>query len=609
MARACPTESEAPVAGRVPSSPPAAAPETLGQRVRNLFVAGADNYQPGSGGQERRYVVLRRYAVVSTALVAVSPLLFVTWLTYHQFEKAYRADLFNPITRATATAEQAAESFLAERRAALEMVVNDAEFDELADQTRLRAVLANLAASFGGFVDLGVIDSHGTQRAYAGPYELVGKEYADQEWFTDVSRRGVHVSSVFLGHRGVPHFVIAVRHGHGDGDWHVLRATVDSEELNRRILAPSAAEYSDVFLVNREGRLQSPSRLYGPTLGRIPLAVPAAVPDAGARATELRDADGEALIVGHAFIEQSPFVLVIVHRPRAQVASWQAVRGELALFLAVSVVLIFSVIWVGSTYMIKRVRDADRKRSRALHQVEYTNRMATLGRLAAGVAHEVNNPLAIINEKAGLLQDLIERDADCRHRERYLALVGSVIGSVERASRVTHRLLGFARHVDVRWEAIELEGLIREVLGFLEREAEYRSVRMSVRREEDLPAVTSDRGQLQQVFLNIVNNALAAVTDGSGRIDIELSRAGEGHVRATVTDNGTGIEKANLSRIFEPFFTTRKGYGTGLGLSVTYGIVQKLGGTLEVDSELGQWTTFRVTLPMTPPAPAGGEHE
>ena len=186
-----------------------------------------------------------------------------------------------------------------------------------------------------------------------------------------------------------------------------------------------------------------------------------------------------------------------------------------------------------------------------------------------------------------------------------------MIGSVERASRITHRLLGFARHVDVRWEAIDLEELIREVLGFLEREAEYRSVRMSVSRDQDLPAITSDKGQLQQVFLNIVNNALAAVKDGAGRIDITLARVGEEGVRVTITDNGEGIENANLSRIFEPFFTTKKGYGTGLGLSVTYGIVQKLGGALEVDSELGQWTTFRVTLPLTPPPspPVGGDHE
>jgi signal transduction histidine kinase len=247
---------------------------------------------------------------------------------------------------------------------------------------------------------------------------------------------------------------------------------------------------------------------------------------------------------------------------------------------------------------MKRVRDADRRREASLHEVEYTNKMATIGRLAAGVAHEINNPLAIINEKAGLLQDLMELGDEFPRREKVSGLVSSIIASVERASRVTHRLLGFSRHVDVRCETIDLAALIHEVLGFLEREAAYRGVEMTITRGADLPAIDSDRGQLQQVFLNIVNNALAAVQDRTGRIEIALSRTDQDRVQATITDNGAGIERANLSKIFEPFFTTKKGYGTGLGLSVTYGILKKLGGTITVDSEPGQWTTFTVSVPI-----------
>lgn len=288
--------------------------------------------------------------------------------------------------------------------------------------------------------------------------------------------------------------------------------------------------------------------------------------------------------------------------------TWQAIRGELILFFCVSVVLILSVIWVGSTYMVKRVRDADRRREASLHEVEYTNKMATIGRLAAGVAHEINNPLAIINEKAGLLLDLIAMTGEPPRREKVSELATAIISSVERASRVTHRLLGFSRHLDVRFESIVLPELIHEVLGFLEREASYRNVEVVVTSEEGVPEIRSDRGQLQQVFLNIINNALAAVQDNVGRIEIAIRRAGMASVQVLVTDNGVGIEKANLTRIFEPFFTTKKGYGTGLGLSVTYGIVQKLGGTITVDSVLGHWTTFTVTLPTTPTTRQGGNH-
>jgi len=163
--------------------------------------------------------------------------------------------------------------------------------------------------------------------------------------------------------------------------------------------------------------------------------------------------------------------------------------------------------------------------------------------------------------------------------------------------------------VDVTPETIHLEELILDVIGFLGREASYRNVQLATHKEEDLPPITSDRSQLEQVFLNVTNNALAAVKDNVGRIDIRLQRTGEDRVCVTITDNGTGIEKENLSRVFEPFFTTKKGYGTGLGLSVTYGIVQKLGGSITVESQVGNWTTFTITLPLEPVVPPGAGHE
>jgi signal transduction histidine kinase len=157
-------------------------------------------------------------------------------------------------------------------------------------------------------------------------------------------------------------------------------------------------------------------------------------------------------------------------------------------------------------------------------------------------------------------------------------------------------LLGFAKHMDLRSDSIDLEHLVREVLGFLGKEAEYRNVAISIEAAEDLPTIEGDRGQLQQVFLNLINNALAAVDDG-GMICITLRREGASSVAVVVADNGCGIPKENLRRIFEPFFTTKEGWGTGLGLSITYGIVEKLGGRIEVDSTVGQGTRFTVVLP------------
>jgi signal transduction histidine kinase len=277
--------------------------------------------------------------------------------------------------------------------------------------------------------------------------------------------------------------------------------------------------------------------------------------------------------------------------------SWISLRRKLLMFLSVSIVLILAAAGIGSKVMINRMKEADLRRATVFHKMEYTNRMAVIGRLAAGVAHEINNPLTIINEKAGLLGDLLSVPGDLPPKEKLLSSVESILKSVNRCSRITKRLLGFAKHMDVQLDKLDTEHLIVEVLGFLEKEAHYRKIQVNLDMPEDLPTIESDRGQLQQVFLNIVNNAFAAMEDG-GKLDISAREVGVGQIAVRIEDNGSGISAENLKHIFEPFFTTKKGQGTGLGLSITYGIVEKLGGKLEVESTLGEGTCFTVTLPV-----------
>jgi signal transduction histidine kinase len=247
--------------------------------------------------------------------------------------------------------------------------------------------------------------------------------------------------------------------------------------------------------------------------------------------------------------------------------------------------------------MVKRIYEADKKQAKVLHSIEYTNKMASIGRLAAGVAHEINNPLAIINEKAGLLKDLATFKPNFDYKEKILSTVSSILKSVERCSTITHRLLSFAKRMDVNAEVIDVELLLKEVSGFLEKEASLRNISIKFDIDKDLPSIESDRGQLQQVFLNILTNAFYAVKD-NGHIDISAKQTEDSQVRVTVKDDGVGISKENLHHIFEPFFTTKGKYGTGLGLSITYGIVQKLGGDIKVKSKLGEGTSFMIFLPV-----------
>jgi signal transduction histidine kinase len=265
--------------------------------------------------------------------------------------------------------------------------------------------------------------------------------------------------------------------------------------------------------------------------------------------------------------------------------------------LAVSIVLVVGVILGSSVYLVNRIREADYRQNEAFHKVEYTNKMASIGRLAAGVAHEINNPLAIINENAGLLKDLIGAENGPPDTKRLLTIAESILNAVDRGSTITHRLLGFAKRMEPYTERLALGPLLEEVLGFQGKEAEYRNIEVKLDVPEDLPDIHSDRGQLQQVFLNILSNAFAAVED-RGKIGISVKREDNNTVAVTIRDNGSGIPEEHLARIFEPFFSTKGDYGTGLGLSITFGIVEKLHGWIDVQSKVGEGTSFTVRLPI-----------
>jgi two-component system NtrC family sensor kinase len=169
---------------------------------------------------------------------------------------------------------------------------------------------------------------------------------------------------------------------------------------------------------------------------------------------------------------------------------------------------------------------------------------------------------------------------------------------VDRCATVTRRLLSFMRASEAIIKPLDLKEVIREVLGFLGKEAEYRAIAVSVHVPEDMPPIESDRSRLQEIFLNIINNAFAAVNDG-GRVEIAVKREDEGFFSVTIADDGCGIPEKDLNRVFEPFFSTKTNRGgTGLGLSITSGLVQDLGGEISVKSQVGKGTSFIVKLPF-----------
>ena len=539
-----------------------------------------------------------RASVVLTAVVALVPLVFMTVVDYNVSQGAIESDIVYQTARLVSNTRRSISFFLSERKSALNFIDKDNTYEMLSDPLRLTALLDNLKKGFGGFTDLGVIDANGLQHCYVGPYNLAGINYSDQDWFRDLLESGEHISEVFLGFRQQPHLVVAVKHDLPNGNFYVLRASIDTQKFNDLLAEVEVSGQGDIFLVTRERILQTPSRFFGNALGRFPLDVPAFAEKTQVIETHLQ---AEPLMIGYAYIQQTPFVLMAVKKKVALMKPWNETRQKLIVFLAISITLIVLVVLGVSTYLVNQIFEADHKRVMALHHVEYANKMASLGRLSAGVAHEINNPLAIINEKAGLIKDLFTLRRQYAEDPKLLGLVDAILYSVERCATITRRLLNFARHIDVRPRLLDVGEVVQEVLGFLGKEAEFRSIAVSVQVDPDVPQIESDRGRLQEIFLNLINNALAAMTNG-GRLAITARRSEDRLICVTVADSGSGIPEAVMHRIFEPFFSTKTASGgTGLGLSITYGLIQEIGGHIHVNSEVGKGTEFSVFLPLKMP--------
>jgi signal transduction histidine kinase len=545
----------------------------------------------------RRYCYIWAVSIALLAVVSLVPLTLMVLYVYHSSEQAIYKENVLRILRLTSNTRREVTSFFAQRLNALRFTAQVESYPFLSRSDNLAAVLKNLKYGFGGIVDLGLIDASGIQVAYTGPFDLTGKDYSGQDWFKKTLQESVYISDIFLGYRGVPHMIVAVRSADEQGKNFVLRATLDMESFSQILRSLELSERSVSFIINREGIVQTPSRRYGNPLEKV-CCIPVPEYAEHSQILETKGEEGKPLMVGYAYIADSPFILLLVKDKTEIMQNWYELRQNLVIFFLGSFVVIFLVFYVIPTYIIQSLYEAEQTHSRAIQRLEETARLASLGRLAAGVAHEINNPLAIINEKAGLIKDLMTFKEEYKHDKKLESLIDSVLESVERCGAITKQLLGFARHTEVSVSTIPVGKIIGDVLSFLEKEASYRNITLNLEIPDDLPPLVTDRGKVQQIFLNLINNAFQAVGDG-GRIDIMGRRVDGDKIAVRVSDNGCGISDENLQKIFEPFFSTKRDSGgTGLGLSITYGLVQRLGGQIAAESELGKGTTFTVTLPV-----------
>ena len=537
------------------------------------------------------YRAITRRLLIAFFCLSVIPIAGFAWLMKDSVEDTNVIKLNELATSTIEHRSEVISQFLKDKINMLTMLVSLYAEEYFFNQQNVERLFLAMNSQ-GDIVDLQVIDVTGFQHAYVGPYraKIEGKKYDAAPWFRETLISGVHVSDVFMGYRNTPHFVVAVTDPLKN---YVLRATINSSIFNSLLHSAQLGPNGDVFIVNHAGELQTPS-----LLGKTALS------DTDKKLISF-DNNPSSLVTATdiyttRLIDKGHWLLILKANISDSLGYYLRLRNRIILIVIVISILSMAAATFTSFSLSRNFEKSDKEYAALSLQFVQVEKMATVGRLAAGIAHEINNPLQMITSQAGWIGELLpdEDPTLVKNIGEYRKAVDQIKHHVQRAGTITHRLLGFSRKMSSQQEKVQVNDLIEETVSFVEREAEYNNITIEKKLAKNLPVTMTDGPQLQQVFLNLINNAIDAVGHG-GKIELSSKVGDDGKMVMEFADNGPGISPENIKQIFDPFFTTKDpGKGTGLGLYISYDIIQKLGGSIAVANRKSGGAVFTIVLPV-----------
>ena len=548
------------------------------------------------------YQSLTRKIVSTVIIVSFTPMILVIGVFLHQFHISYQEKIRAHLEELVQKHKQNIDSFLKERLWDIRFLAMTAGFEELSRETVLQDRLARLQQEFDPvFVDLGVVNEGGLQVAYAGPFQLGKARYSEADWFKKAIKSQYFISDVFLGLRGLPHFIVTVR-SEWKGEHWILRSTIDFLAFNNLVENIRIGKTGFAFILNKNGEFQTKPPIdvvyeEGPYMD---LLKNGEKNKSRIHIVETDDDSRKKNIYVSAFLKNGDWMLVCQQNTADAFSDLYRTRKIAVMIFLIGALGITTTAILISRRMVNHIANADREKEMMNRQVIETGKLASIGELAAGIAHEINNPVAIMVEEAGWIQDLLEEEEfrKSENVEEFERALKQINTQGKRCKEITNKLLSFARKTDSRVQVVQINDLIEDVIELSAQRAKYSHVAIHTQLEKSLPFINASGSEMQQVFLNLINNALDAMDSKGGTINITSRLEGD-NIVIDLADNGPGIHQDHLARIFDPFFTTKSvGKGTGLGLSICYGIINKMGGEINVESSIDGGATFGVRIPL-----------
>ena len=418
------------------------------------------------------YSTLYRKFIWITLVCSIIPLLLVGWAINIHYTRFAKSRMINSFQTQVEYHKRIIELFLKEATAKLQLIAQTHSKDFLGQMSNLAHVFEVMNHEYGAITDLGVIDERGDHVAYIGPYDLMDKNYAEAFWFQKVMEKGLYISDMFKGFRKVPHFVIAITEEQNGQKW-ILRATVDTEAFRSLVENVRIGKTGEVYLINEEGFFQTSARLSGRIMDKAPIPLEPWHEGIRVRVFTMNgpghEEKPEKQIMATAWLKEPRWMLVVKQNYSEAFDAVNYANYATLVFLHLSAVTILIVIILMTRHLVSVIRKRDDEADQLGRQLMEAGKMASLGELSAGVAHEINNPLAIILTERQILLDLAEHMPDMGQdfREQLSDSLEQIDIQVNRCKRITHNLLRFSRRTRSVIETVDITDFLQEVVELM----------------------------------------------------------------------------------------------------------------------------------------------
>jgi two-component system, NtrC family, sensor kinase len=533
---------------------------------------------------------LWRSIITALFLAAFLPLISIGGGMYYYAASAVKNQTLKSLSREVRQHQKTIDRFLSERVLDLRAISHSIDLEGVINPGTLAGIFRALqpTAEDHYYTDLGIIDQRGVHRAYVGPYDLIHRIYKDEHWFKTVMASDVYISDLFAGFRKVPHFIIAVKKTEDDQSW-IIRATIKADYFNKLIASTVVKEKGDALLVNQGGIFQCNPRNRERTMRPSGIRVPTHFD--GIRIEESSDR-----IQVMVWLKSVPWLSVVQMDRKSLFEPLWRLRNVGFFVLVLGAILISLTVLLTTNYLVERL---ERKRSRIKRMDQHlrqANKMTLSLQLYKGFFQEMNEYLSNI---ASAAEWIGERNRDTLDPEKARKDIHDNLEQIQAeilwSKKTIHELMHFSLPVDAIVQPVNINDMLNDMVELFLRELYFNNIRIRMDYEDPLPTIRCDLSLMRQVFQNLLFNAFESIGK-NGEICLTTRSLGD-RIRITIADSGPGIPPGVDEDIFEPLFSTHP-KKLGLGLSICRDILEKVGGSIHLETNVEKGVAFMVEVPL-----------